>query len=90
MSTHTPNLIAYQEFARIPNFTEEHFLDISAREQLMHDQEVKKFVTVSADCGSLRLQHCMTPEQARDFAAELMDAADYVTRQGRFALKVAA
>lgn len=55
----------------IPNFTEAHFVEVSAS---VHPK-CGPLVAMIQDSASMRFQHSMTPEQAISLAAALTEAA---------------
>ena len=59
---------------RAPNFTDANHIRVYAA---LHPS-CGPLVGLDLDAGSLRLQHDMTPQQARDMAAMLMSAAQLV------------
>jgi len=61
------------ENVQIPNFTNADCLTIEA---FIHEEKhIGKLVLVSQRVGSMHLQHSMTPQQARDMATALNNAA---------------
>jgi hypothetical protein len=58
----------------IPNFTNSDNLELRG---MVHDS-CGRLVLLVQNAGSLNFQHSMTIDQARDFAAKLLAAADEV------------
>lgn len=61
---------------KLPNFTEMHELELSASQHPNPDIGIN--VTLTAWGNGCSFQHCMTPAQARNMAAELVKAADWI------------
>lgn len=61
---------------RIPSFTDCDELDIQSYPHNREDCGL--LVSISQHSGSLRLNHSMTPAQAREMAAALVSAADWI------------
>lgn len=62
--------------ARIPCFTDCDELNIQSYQHNCEDCGL--LVSISQHSGSLRLNHSMTPAQAREMAAALVSAADWI------------
>lgn len=60
----------------IPNFVNADFLELYASQH--YNQRIGLNVTITAAGGGCRFQHSMKPEQARNMAAELVKAADWI------------
>ena len=84
MPTTTPDPVPNQEFGEVLNFVDRDGLAIAAYARDCAGDFIR-FVCIEHYAGSLRLQHSMRSEQAREMAAMLLSAADYVEQVGRFA-----
>jgi len=62
------------ENAQIPNFTNADFVTITTH--IHPDPSIGKIVSISQKVGSMHFQHSMTPQQARDMATALTNAAN--------------
>jgi len=62
------------ENVQIPNFTNSDFVTITTH--IHPDPLIGKIVAVSQEAGSMHFQHSMTPQQARDMATALTNAAN--------------
>jgi len=58
----------------IPNFTNAHFVEIATT--VHNSPTIGKIVSINQVVGSMHFQHSMTPQQARDMATALTNAAN--------------
>jgi len=62
------------EPVQIPNFTQADFVDVST--YIHSSPSIGKIVNITQRSSSLSFQHSMTPQQARDMATALNNAAN--------------